>query len=326
MVKKCLKIWKTDGLIVILSVKSQDNRVRAYNFHPSDNNTIPITIFKIRYKIMKKILLMALALTGMLFMTTACSEEDTTSDLPVYNANDAGTRVSEPAWVNEVTWTQNPELVETYNSLLGGDLTLIYTGNYEYKAGMNYATGMEQDYWYHIAGANTFKNIYIIEGKMYDGSFAGQLSSLKWSEAIQADYEKAWNRYTNRSRKVYQFMLRIDGSISQDGVITINDSQHKVVDVTAMVPATDKDPAVPAHIIWTSGENLWEDYSIRDPFAGITITSRTEIVYYDSVLEGVLANIDIMQEYFKSNEVMIPGATADDNTYINLDDIRAALK
>lgn len=269
---------------------------------------------------MKKFLLMALALTGFLFITTACSEDDHSSDLPVYDADDFGNRISEPEWAKAVTWYDNTTLVNAYDALKTEDLTLKNTGYYEYKLGMNYSTGQEQDYWYKYTKSGS--SIYVSEGKFYTTSFNAKLADLSWSEEIMGLYNTVWNIYTTRTKLSYVFLVAEEGSFGDRGAISLSGTDHQVVDLSV----NDENKA--SSILMTDGENMWSEYSVLGAFNGIS--ESTIKVYVTDVRQTVLDNLDLIQAWNAVTDKMATGpqyvynsATKEE---INLDDIRAALK
>lgn len=276
---------------------------------------------------MKKILFMALALAGFLCLATACSDDDSNlSNLPAFDSGDFGNRVKQPEWATAVTWQNDADRKAAYDELISNDATLVFAGDYEYKDGMNYSTGKEQPYWYYYTGRGA--SIYLSDGKLYQTSFDQDLENLSWTPEVRALYDKAWAQYIRRTRYTYTFLVNADGGFSTDGTFTLDGQQHQVVNV---IPEVKADPEkeierVPAKLVIAFGENVWNQYSVEGALNGIGTGSRDRLVYVQDVRQTVLDNLDIIQEWNRGNNiVVIAGATAADNTEVNLDDIRKGL-
>lgn len=269
---------------------------------------------------MKKILFMALALTGILSLTTACSEDDHSSDLPIYDANDFESRVKQPTWTEAITWYDNADLDALYNSFKTADMTLKNVGYYEYKLGMNYSTGKEENYWYYYTRSGS--SVYVVDGKFYQTNFDDKLAGLSWSENARTLYNYVWARYLTRSRLKYTFLVQAQGSFGDKGSISIDGTNYQAVDLTASYTNADG-VKVPAYMVLTDTETTWQRYEVAGPYTENADIMKTTVVEVTDVRQQVLDNLDLVQAFFRSNLVYCPDYGEDD---INIDDIRAALK
>ena len=276
---------------------------------------------------MKKILLMALALTGLLSMTTACSDDDSDlSNLPAFDSSDFDNRIQQPEWTKTVTWQDEAARKTTYDDFVAADGTLVFEGVYEYKEGMNYSTGQTETYWYYTPGKGT--NIFLSEGNLYMTSFNKDLDNLKWSAEVRDKYDTVWNYYCRKSRLTYTFLVKVQGSFSANGMLSLDGAEHQVTNV---VPEVKEDKAnyikaAPAKMVISFGDLQWNQYALRGPLYEISTGSRYRTVYVDDVRQTVLGNLTLIEEYFETgSNIEIAGATEDQNFTINLDEIRKAL-
>lgn len=268
---------------------------------------------------MKKILFMALVLTGIMSLTTACSDDNYDSNLPIYDASDFESRVKQPAWSEAITWYDNADLNALYNSFKSADMTLQNVGYYEYKLGMNYSTGKEQDYWYYYSRSGS--SIYVVDGKFYQTNFDDKLADLSWSENARTLYGYVWARYLTRSRLKYTFLVQAEGEFGDKGAINIDGTKYQAVDVTAASVDADGN-ATPAYLVLTDTENTWQRYKVAGPYTEDEDIMKTTVIEVTNVRQQVLDNLDLVQAFFRSNLVYCPDYGEDD---IDLDVIRAAL-
>ena len=264
---------------------------------------------------------MALALTGLLSITTACSDDDYTSNLPIYDSGDFESRVAKPAWADGITWYDNADLDNLYNSFKSADLTFKNVGYYEYKEGMNYSTGKEEYYWYYYSASGS--SIFLIDGKFYFTNFATKLANLSWSEQIQAAYNAVWSRYLTRSRLTYTFMVPAEGTFGTNGALSIDGENHQMVDLVAEFDNGDG-TTTPGYFVMTDTENKWLRYQINGPYTDDESIMKTKVIIVQDVRQQVLDNLDLIEKYFKGNLVYCPDFDKDHDVDINV--IREALK